>query len=893
MTSDPRTRFNPGFLRAGRWMWLPLLLAVIGTAVVAMHLARDRAHERQVAALDDQLRLRAQSLQRLVERYQVLPTVLALDPELHAALALPVDAATTAALNLKLERANGAVRVSTLTLIDRTGRAIAANNWREPSSNVGLDYNFRPYFQRAIAHGTGTFYAIGVSTNVAGYYIAEAIRDQRGGPIGVVVVKISLDALAHEWGDSPDTLLLSDEHGIVFISNRDAWRYRELKALDEFDRRELSASRQYLDQPIVASRVRELRALPGDARQVRIESPATRGKTIWKSRPLQGQQWTLHVLQPDRGGRAALLAALTTLAIWLPLILFGLFLRQRMRLARHRQRSRAELERMVAHHAEALRSAQDSLVDAARQATAGQTDSLEHLPQGVSVVDSQLRLVAWNSRYQDFFQFPSELLQVGRPIEDIFRHNAGRGWLGPGQTDEAIQRRLAHLRDGSAHMHERELPDGTVLEIHGNPLPGGGFVTSFADITTYKTAARDLRTLASSLERRIEESTHDLRRAKAAAESAHLYKARFVAAAVHDLLQPLNAARMFLGALRDRPMLEHDCALVGRVEVALAAQDDLLSSMLDISRLEGGALQPRVEAVVLAPMLEELAAQFEILAQARGLELHCVATHLAVCTDATLLRRVLQNYLSNALHYTSRGKVLIGCRRRRGGLRIEVWDTGVGIPRNKRQAIFEEFQRLDNGMQSDTRSAGLGLSIVERIARLLGHALDLRSWPGRGSMFSIEVPLADEADLHAVPGPAASSVDDSPGLPLDGVRVWCVDDDPQALPGIRLLLQGWGCQVDEACDQWSLAALVGSGTRPDLIMLDYQLGQQTGPAVLEQLAPPWTSWPPVIVVSAQRDETLRQRVASSGYRFLAKPVAPSALRALITHALLAALPDPH
>lgn len=889
MSTQPRSSFARRTLRVVPWLLLSVAIATSSWAV--MRAARVNALAQEGVQIEDQLQLRAQSLQRLVERYRVVPTILALDPELRAALSAPADTVDVDALNRKLEQANGATRVSTLTLIDRNGRAIAANNWRTTSSNVGLDYSFRPYFQRAIAQGTGTFYAIGVSTNVAGYYIAEAVRDGAGAPIGVVVVKVTLDALEQAWRDSSNTLLLSDEHDIVFISNREAWEYRALDRLSPTDLGELTASRQYLDQPIRTSRVQELAVLPGGARQVRIEVPFTNGKTIWKSVQLLDPQWKLHVLQPDRSDAAAVQAAITTLAVWLTLVLLGLFLVQRVRLTRHRQRSRVELERMVAHHAHVLRSAQDGLVSAARQATSGETESLEHLPQGVSVVDSQLRLVAWNSRYRDIFKFPDALLQVGRPIEDIFRHNAKRGWLGPGQVDETIQRRLDRLLKGAAHMHERELPDGTVLEIHGNPLPGGGFVTSYADITTYKTAARDLRTLATSLERRIEESTHGIREAKAAAERANQYKARFVAAAVHDLLQPLNAARMFLGALRDRPIAPEDRALVVRVENALQAQDELLASMLDISRLEAGALQPKLEPVALAPMLEELAVQFGILAQARGLQLRCVSTRVAVRTDATLLRRVLQNFLSNALHYTPRGKVLIGCRRRGGTLRIEVWDSGVGIPESKRQAVFEEFRRLDNGIQSDTRSAGLGLSIVERIARALDHPLDLRSWPGRGTMFAIEVPVAE---AH---GGAAPTMDvrgsESGDVALEGVAVWCVDDDPLALAGIRHLLQGWGCRVSEACDQSSLEVLVATETRPELILLDYHLGEQTGPSILDALELPWRSRPPVIVVSAERDPRLRQRLSEQGFRYLPKPVAPSALRALMTHALLAGRGDRH
>lgn len=249
-------------------------------------------------------------------------------------------------------------------------------------------------------------------------------------------------------------------------------------------------------------------------------------------------------------------------------------------------RSRAELEALVQQHARELRSARDSLLEAAQHADTGLSRQLDHLPQGVVVIDADLRIVAWNRRYIELFRFPPNLIRVGRPIEDVFRYNAQRGLLGPGPIEEAIQRRLAHLRRGTPHLHESEKEDGTVLEIRGNPLPDGGFVTSYADITSYKAAARELRTLADTLEKRIAERTADLERARQEAEEANRYKTRFVAAAVHDLLQPLNAARMFLSALRARLDDPEQQELGRHAEAALASQDAILSSLLDISRLE-------------------------------------------------------------------------------------------------------------------------------------------------------------------------------------------------------------------------------------------------------------------------------------------------------------------
>lgn len=859
-------------------------LCALATAVVAASawmasgLAERRALHNQAGEAQNQLQLQALALQRLIDSYRVLPTVLALDPELRAALAGPVDAATTARLNLKLERANVATHPSTLTLVDRHGVAVAANNWREAGSNVGRHYEFRPYFQRAMDQGVGFFYAMGLTTKVPGYYIAEAVTDDRGLRIGAVVVKISLDTVQGDEMSGHGTTLISDEHGVVFVATRAAWMYRTLHPLDTATSRLLAETKQYEGEPLHAASVTTLRTLDGDGRLTRIDDPLQRGRYLWSTRDLPEQHWQLHLVQ-DAGPSVAVgrTVGLVTALAWLPLILLGLYLQQRARLARHRIRSRDELERMVAHYTGALRSAQDSLVEAANHVTPGQNASLEHLPQGVSVVDANLCLIAWNARYVEIFRFPAELMQVGRPIADLFRYNARRGLLGPGDPDEAIERRLSFLRSGGPYAHERERPDGTILEIRGNPLPGGGYVTSYADITAYKNAARDLRTLAATLEQRIKERTHDLGLAKAEAERANRYKTRFVAAAVHDLLQPLNAARMYVGALRGRG----DADLIERIESALEAQDDLLASLLDISRLEAGALVARVEAVALAPLLRDLGRQFGILASARALNLHVITCSLFVNSDALLLRRVLQNFLSNAIHYTPRGRVLLGCRRIGGQVRIEVWDTGIGIPEGKRDAIFEEFHRLDSGMDRDHRSAGLGLSIVDRAARLLGHRIGLRSWPGRGSVFSIDVPMASAAaPTHAV----VASFDESP---LAGARILCIDDEQSTREATAALLGSWGCVVAVAGDAGEAMRSAETDDAPDLVILDYQLGATIGPDLLPTLQMRWGCSPPTVLVSGRDDDDVRARAVTDGLRYMRKPVAPARLRAMLSQLLLA------
>jgi len=862
---------------------LLLAAAMLASAWGAGRIAQERALRRLSAQAAGQLQLRALALQRFVDRYRVLPTVLALDPVLRQALEAPAGRVDTAALNRKLEQANGLTHVSTLTLIDRRGVALAASNWREPSSNVGLDYGFRPYFQLAMAHDHGSFYGIGVSTNVAGYFIAEAVHDAGGRRIGVVVVKITLDTVEREWAGDPAIILLSDAHGVVFLSNRPAWLYHPLQPLAPAAAQALHATRQYGEQPLRPIRARTVARLADGGRRVRVTQPPLAHEVLWQSIALPSQGWTAHLLVDTReAAHAGWRAALVVLGGWLPAILLGLFLQQRLRVARLRQRSREELERLVAHYAGALRSTQDSLVQAALQAAAGDPDCLERLPQGVSVVDKQLRLVAWNRRYAELMQYPSGLLRKGRPVEDLFRHNAQRGLLGPGDVEEAIQRRLDYLREGGPHTYERERPDGSVLEIRGHPLPDGGFVTSYADITAYKDAARELRTLTATLESRIDAATREQRLATAAAHRANRDKTRYVAAAVHDLLQPLNAARLFAGALREPLHGAGGRALLARVEHALQALESQLTSMLDLARLDAGGFKTQVADVPLSPLLGELARQFGIVAQARGLRLDFVDTRAWVRSDPVLLRRALQNFLSNAVHYTPRGRVLLGCRRDGDQLRIEVWDTGVGIPDDQRELIFQEFRRLDSGVDADERSAGLGLSIVRRIAQLLGHDVSVRSWPGGGSVFAIRVPRAAPAEAGEAPGAAPAADTDSP---LVGRRILCIDDDTQARTAMTVLLRRWGCRVDTAGDAIEAAMLAGSAPAPDLVLLDYQLGDTTGPALLPDLHRRWGCEPPVIVLTARNDAGVRAELETAGLRFMLKPVSPSRLRALMSRLL--------
>jgi signal transduction histidine kinase len=500
--------------------------------------------------------------------------------------------------------------------------------------------------------------------------------------------------------------------------------------------------------------------------------------------------------------------------------------------------------------------------------------TIEHLPQGVSVVDADLRLVAWNRRYMEIFDFPPDLVEIGRPIEDLMRYNAARGLLGRGGVEANIQRRIEHLRAGNTHAHERELLRGIVLEIRGNPVPGVGYATSYTDVSAYKRVEEKLRALAESLERRVSERTEDLQRALGEADRANRSKSKFLAAAVHDLSQPINAARLYVSAIKE-DLRDHPAAdLAEHAERSFASVEGLFTSLMDISRLESGKLKLKFEHVRLEPMLESLSREFRMLANSHGLELHCVMTKAVVRTDIALLRRVLQNFLSNAVRYTASGRILLGVRRFRGAFRIEVWDTGCGIAADKTEEIFEEFRRLDIQQAGTERGAGLGLAIVRTIAKLLNCNVKVRSWTGLGSVFSIEVPRGDAAMLQEGAELAPIAV-----AGLEGRKVWCIDDDRDVREATRTLLERWGCHVKLCASGEECLRSAHCAEAPDLLILDYGLGDCVGPDLLPELESIWGRVVPVVIVSGEHATLLDDALRNAPWPILAKPIRPRELRA--------------
>jgi Na+/proline symporter/signal transduction histidine kinase len=515
--------------------------------------------------------------------------------------------------------------------------------------------------------------------------------------------------------------------------------------------------------------------------------------------------------------------------------------------------------------------------------------ALEHLSQGVSVVDAELRLVAWNKRYLDLFEYPPGMVAVGRPIEELMRYNASRGLLHSTDLDEAMRRRLEHMRAGHAYTHERALPGGTALEIQGNPMPGGGFVTTYADVTVHKRTQRDLLESNEMLESRVTDRTEELMKvnralaeAKSDAERANFSKTRFLAAASHDLAQPITAARLFMSAVQGGSVPATAGALLQKAGNALSTAETLLMGLLDISRLDAGAEEVRLSHFELATLLEPLGAEFQVLARNKGLALRLARCGQVVYSDARLLRRVLQNFLTNAVRYTKHGRILIGCRRSGKTLRIEVWDSGPGIPPEKQVEIFEEFRRIDTPEGTGERGLGLGLAIADRTARLLGHRLSLRSWPGHGSVFAITVPMGDRAAI-ALPRKIGAHGPDR----VAGSVVMCVENEPAVLSAIEALLRDWGCEVVAVRDRISALTCVEDRTVvPDLLLVDYHLDAGvSGIGVAEELQSLWGGEIPSIIITADHTQAAKRAAAVRGYQVLPKPLKPAALRALMNRML--------
>ena len=405
------------------------------------------------------------------------------------------------------------------------------------------------------------------------------------------------------------------------------------------------------------------------------------------------------------------------------------------------------------------------------------------------------------------------------------------------------------------------------------PPIGGGSLGVLADGVN-EMAAR-LASAHQEMQRQVEEATAELRTRKEEAERANLYKSRFLAAASHDLHQPMHALGLFIAELARQPLGEAPRAMVDRIAASAAAMEDLLDSLLDISRLDAGALQPKVRSFALQPLIEHIAEDSRSTAEARNLRLRVRPCAAWVRSDPILLQRILTNLVSNAVRYTHDGSVLVACRRRGQRIRLEVRDSGVGIAPEAQEIVFHEFVQLDNPARMRDKGLGLGLAIVRRLTDLLGHRLELRSAPGRGSVFAVEMDLSCPE-----PPAAAHDAEREPG-DLAGLRVLVIDPDPLARSAMESLLNAWDCAVT-AIDGCACPEGPPSGPEPQVVICDSHLnGSCGGIEAIRTLRAFFGADLPAVLISGDTGGEIQQLAQREGLPLMHKPVRPARLRALL------------
>ncbi|MCO5063417.1 MAG: hybrid sensor histidine kinase/response regulator [Rhizobiaceae bacterium] len=502
--------------------------------------------------------------------------------------------------------------------------------------------------------------------------------------------------------------------------------------------------------------------------------------------------------------------------------------------------------------------------------------ALDQMEQGITVFDSDLRLTCWNRQYRSLFNLPDELGQVGVSLDLILRSLVERGEITTAMRAEALKRIAASEGPWQMELkHSRR-----IIEIRSNPMPDGGMVATYADISARVEADLALKSANESLELRVRDRTSELLRvneelaqAQMLADEANQGKTRFLAAAGHDILQPLNAARLYCASLiekaRDRSVSE----AANNIESSLDSVETILGAVLDISRLDAGAMTPSPSVFELGALLKQIGTDFQPLALEKNLRLTLVPSSLRVSSDRNLLRRLIQNLVSNAIKYTRTGRILVGVRHRGELAEIQIFDTGIGIDVEKLSSVFSEFTRLEEGKR-EAPGLGLGLSIVDRIARVLQVELRIHSEKGRGTCFSILLPVTMQAAPALV---TTQPVPKSVGRTLAGLHVLCIDNDSRILDSMRILLEGWGCVVRTAAD----GAGAADGPSPHIVLADYHLDRESGLDAIKLLRQRW-GYVPAVLVTADRSSEVRSAAAEIDVPVLNKPVKPAALRSMIT-----------
>ncbi|WP_139973379.1 PAS domain-containing hybrid sensor histidine kinase/response regulator [Ochrobactrum sp. CGA5] len=509
--------------------------------------------------------------------------------------------------------------------------------------------------------------------------------------------------------------------------------------------------------------------------------------------------------------------------------------------------------------------------------------ALDQMEQGITVFDKDLRLTFWNRQFRQLFDLPDEVMQVGIPVSEIVEQLHRRDDISFNAQNGVI-RSLATVRQP---WRINMKSTGKVLEIQSNPMPDGGIVATYTDITAAVEADATRQKAAEMLEQRVADRTAELTRvnqqlakAQMAAEEANQGKTRFLAAAGHDILQPLNAARLYSTALAEKLGRSETSEFARNIDSSLEAVEAILGMVLDISRLDTGALKPDVSVFRLDKLMSQIATDFTPLAAAKGLKLRVVPSSIVVKTDRNMLRRLIQNLVSNSIKYSRKGGILLGVRRRGSFVELQVLDTGIGIASQKLKVVFREFTRLDEGMR-EAEGLGLGLSIVDRIARLLSLPLSLSSTLDKGTVFTLRIPVSQEKvpadEVKSRRGPQRL-------LELTELDILCIDNDVSILSGMETLLGGWGCRVTTLRSGTALKNYCADHSAPpDVIVADYHLLNENGLDMIGFARETFQVEIPAILLTADRSKEVRQRAEDENVTVLHKPLRPAALRSLLSH----------
>lgn len=505
--------------------------------------------------------------------------------------------------------------------------------------------------------------------------------------------------------------------------------------------------------------------------------------------------------------------------------------------------------------------------------------TLDHLNQGVAMFDSKGRLIGANEKLRTILSPPVQLLRIGIGIETIIEYFRTVKLF---ENDGAVEQLETWVADTRAEPLKFSIStvDDMHFEFFCEKTPDGGFVISLSDVTSQRLAVKAIHALNETLETRVEERTSELAEAREKAERASESKSRFVAAVSHDLVQPLNAAKLFTASLSEMSLDQKPREIVERISNALFSVETILGAILDITKLDGDAETVDRTSFCISPILVALETEFRPMAEAKSLELVFGGSEDWVNSDAAYLRRVLQNLIANAIRYTEEGQVTIRTAVDMGTLRIEIADTGPGIPKERHGDIFKEFTRL-NHSNNDTKQPGmgLGLAIVERACALLGHGLSFESTEGVGTTFRVEVPITKQGPVARRPSKPSEK---GGAAALSGLVALIVEDDVEALAAMSGLLEKWNVHTIEAeTGQQAIDLLSEVGIVPDIFLVDYRIGgEAAGFEIISRLRA-WGGDVPAVMVTADHSAQVATDARSAGIEILQKPVEAHRLRSLL------------